>query len=834
MPHSGGERVGGRLLMRRKAGLDGRARVSAFRATRRMLMGGVAVSALFVPQIAAAEDAGVNLPEIRVIATGPVPPPRRTAPAPPAPSAASPTAPAEPAAPAVQPGAVDRDKIPSNVQVLSASDFDHTTTPSLLDGMARGLPGVSLGDQTGNQFQLDINYRGFTASPVIGTPQGLAVYQNGVRINEVFGDIINWDFLPENAINRMTLVPSNPVYGLNAIGGALSVEMKNGFTWQGVQSTLTAGSYGRVGASVQAGGQIGSFSGYIAADAIDDAGWRDDSPSTIRRVYADLGARGEQTEFHVNFTGASNSFGAAAATPVEMLSQDWSSIYTIPQTTQNSLAFLTASASWKPTDTWTYQANAYYRNYGQTHVDGNGTDAQDCPKAPFLCFPNLDGTVSRLMTTTGATVPDSGFLGTSVLGEIDRTWTSTNSFGGSVQAASSEKLFGHGNNFVVGASVDRGMIRFSTTSELGTVNADQFPLVQGVGLFIDQPSGDVAPVGLGATTLYSGVYASDTFDVTPRLSVTAGGRFNYAQINLTDELGNDPGLNGSHNYSRFNPTVGATYKVTANVTLYGGYSEANRAPTPLELECADPMRPCLIDNALVGDPSLKQVVSHTFEAGVRGQFGIGKGQLAWTVGGFHALNTDDIINAASPIPGHEFFQNGGNTLRQGVEANAAYKWDRWTAYANYTFVDATFRDALVISSPNNPFADASGNIYVVPGDHLPAVPDFRFKAGFDYQITDPWKFGADLVVIGSQYLVGDESNQNPKMPAYWYVNLHSSYKVSKNIEVFGLVRNLFDRHYYVYGTFFETDSFPYLNLTDPRTFVPGIPFAFYLGVRGTL
>jgi opacity protein-like surface antigen len=189
---------------------------------------------------------------------------------------------------------------------------------------------------------------------------------------------------------------------------------------------------------------------------------------------------------------------------------------------------------------------------------------------------------------------------------------------------------------------------------------------------------------------------------------------------------------------------------------------------------------------------------------------------------------------ASPIPGHEYFQNAGNTLRQGIEANASYKWDRWNAYANFTYVDATFQNALILSSPFNPYADANGNIYVVPGDHLTGMPDFRFKLGAEYQITNPWKLGADLNVIGSQWLVGDASNQMPKVPAYWVVNLHSSYKVSENIEVFGLVRNLFDQHYYVYGTLFETDSFPYLNLTDPRTFIPGIPFAAYVGVRGTM
>jgi iron complex outermembrane recepter protein len=189
---------------------------------------------------------------------------------------------------------------------------------------------------------------------VIGTPQGLAVYQNGVRINEVFGDIVNWDFIPQNAINRMTLVPSNPVYGLNAIGGALSFEMKNGYTYHGLQGEVSGGSFGRIGATVQAGGQNGNYSGYITADAIDDAGWREFSPSQLRRVYADLGVRGGQTEFHINFTGASNNFGALVATPIQMLEQNWASIYTAPQTSVNQLAFLTASASRKPSDTLTY------------------------------------------------------------------------------------------------------------------------------------------------------------------------------------------------------------------------------------------------------------------------------------------------------------------------------------------------------------------------------------------------------------------------------------------------------------------------------------------------
>ncbi|HEY2534430.1 MAG TPA: TonB-dependent receptor [Xanthobacteraceae bacterium] len=806
------------------------------------------------PGTASAQDAAssngsssaTTLPEIHVIGTTPVAPPARpvhaaraTGPATPAPAAAAPSAPAEGTTAKPIPGAVEQDKIPSNVQTVGASEFEYSKTPDLLQSMVRALPGVSLGDQTGNEFQPDFNYRGFVASPVIGTPQGLAVYQNGVRINEVFGDIVNWDFIPQNAINGLTLYPSNPVFGLNATGGALAFQMKNGFTYHGVEGEVSGGSYGRAVASVQAGGEVGNLSGYFTADAINDAGWRDDSPSTLRRVYADLGARGDQTEFHLTFTGADNTFRATAATPVQLLDRNWSSIFTNPQTTHNQLAFLTASATWRPSDTWTYQAIAYYRNYSQAHVDGNGTNAINdptvCPDPTVLCFPNLDGTVSNLTTTTGQTVPNSGALGfPNILGEIDRTWTTTNSFGGTLQAASSDKVFGLDNNFTVGLSVDRGLVQFATTSELGTVNADQFPTVAGAGLFVDQPSGDVAPVGLGAQTLYTGIYTTDTLDLTPRLSLTGGARYNLAQVNLNDELGNDPGLNSNNTYTHFNPMVGATYKITPNLTLYGDYAVANRAPTPLELACSDPMRPCLIDNALVGDPPLQQVVTDTYEAGLRGHFDIAKGQLNWSVGAYHALNTNDILPVSSPIPGHEFFQNSGDTLRKGIEANLTYKQDRWNVYANFTTVDATFLNDLTLQSPFNPFANANGDIFVVPGDHIPGIPDFTFKLGGEYQITDPWKFGTDLNVFGSQWLVGDQSNQNPKLPAYWVVNLHSSYKISDNVEVFGLVRNLFNQHYAVSGTFFDVNNFPYLNLTDPRTFIPGIPFAAYVGVRGTL
>ena len=409
-----------------------------------------------------------------------------------------------------------------------------------------------------------------------------------------------------------------------------------------------------------------------------------------------------------------------------------------------------------------------------------------------------------------------------------------------MQITSTTELFGHENHFVVGASVDHGRSEFIGNSELGTIDQNLF--VTGTEIYINQPADDITPVSLLAMNTYMGIYATNTFDVTSKLSLTAGGRFNIAQINLQDETGADPLLNSSSRYQRINPVVGVTYKLSPELTAYAGYSEANRAPTPLELGCSSPVHPCMIDNFLIADPPLNQVVSHTNEVGLRGKFkgADNKGQLTWSLGVFRTLLTDDIINiASSAIQGFGYFQNAGDTLRQGVEAKVDYKWDRWNAYANYSYIDATYRTALTISSPFNPVSNANGNIFVTPGDHIPGIPTHRFKAGAEYAITDAWKFGADFNFIGSQYLINDDSNQNPKVPAYWVVNLHSSYQMTKNIDIFGLVQNLFDQRYYSSGTFFNAGGFTsntagassFLALNDARTFVPGIPLAAYLGLR---
>jgi outer membrane cobalamin receptor len=198
-------------------------------------------------------------------------------------------------------------KYPGGVSVVRGSDIGrqfYIDSPE--DILQQRVPGVIVNDLQGNSFQTDVSFRGFEASPVNGVPQGLAVYQNGVRINEAFGDIVNWDFLPAVAINTMTVVTNNPVYGLNALGGAITIDMKNGFNYHGAELTSTGGSFGRVGGTAQTGVQSGNWAAYFGGERIEDDGWRQFSPSDIKRMYADLGFKNSDAEFHLNYTGADN------------------------------------------------------------------------------------------------------------------------------------------------------------------------------------------------------------------------------------------------------------------------------------------------------------------------------------------------------------------------------------------------------------------------------------------------------------------------------------------------------------------------------------------------
>jgi outer membrane receptor protein involved in Fe transport len=727
---------------------------------------------------------------------------------------------------------MDVDKVPAAINAVGAGQIARTGSLNIADTLQQQVPGIVLSDTTGNPFMPDVQFRGFVASPVSGTPQGLAVYQNGVRINEAFGDTVNWDLIPTAAIRSVTVVTNNPAFGLNALGGAVNVLMKDGFSYQGAEINTMGGSFGRIQSSAQYGKQIDNFSVYAALEGVRDNGHRNFSESAIRRFYGDVGYRTDSSEFHLNVGVAKNNFGAAAAVPVELLQRYWGATYTTPQTTDNRVAYANLTGKVEVTPTWTIEGSARVRAFRQKTVDGNPTETERCAADPgLLCF-NDDDVPARGLNGVQLANP---FPDTAVLGQIDRTTTRSTTTGATLQATNTDQLFGHNNQFMIGTSFDSGVTRFGASAELGTIGSNY--VVSGSGIFLG-PSGEpvsIGPVSLRATNRYTGVYALDTFDITDAFSISGGGRFNYANIVLQDQIGT--ALNGNHTFSRFNPMIGGTYKITPELTAYAGYSEANRAPTPLELACADPARPCLIAAFLIADPPLKQVVSRTVEAGLRGTKELNIGTLGWKVGAFRATNADDILAIPSPeFQGFGYFQNVGRTRRQGIEAQVNLTSKTLQLYASYALVDARFLDALQIGS-NSPFA-VDGVVQVLPGHRIPAIPRNRVKVGIDYSVTDAFKLGADALFVGSQYFVGDESNQAARLPGYSVFNLHASYQINKTFQIYGRVDNIFDNRYATYGTFFETGDIPNFanggaDFTDPRTVSPARPRAFYAGLKAT-
>ncbi|NGY03232.1 TonB-dependent receptor [Solimonas terrae] len=731
---------------------------------------------------------------------------------------------------------IDIDKVPSNVQTMSARDLDRPGGAGLVpDAASDRMGSVSLESEQGNPYQPDFVYRGFAASPISGVAQGLAVYQDGTRINEAFGDSVNWDLVPMFAVDRLSVQGNNPVFGLNALGGAVTLDMKDGFNSAGSELQISGGTWHQRAGYAGSAARSGNFGFYAGVGGFDDDGFRDRSHTIIRQAYADAGYEDDTRTLHLTFSGADNAIGAVGPTPIEMLAADPKSVFTYPQSMHNEAALVQLRGSLKWSQTQSLAAQAYYRRFEQRLIDGNTTDVEACQNdAGWFC---LEGGAQypddALYDDSGRRVPTSVLADGATAGELDRTHTKTDGLGISVQWTLTAPLFGLPNHFVAGASEDRGSTGYGADGELGML-ADDLG-VTGAGVIIDQGRSAtaappiVAPVRLRARNVYSGVYLTNTLDLTPELAWSLSGRYNRADISLRDRRGDT--LDSDNHFERFDPGSGVTYRISETATAYAGWSQANRAPTAGELNCADPESPCLLGAFLVDDPPLKQVVSNTCEAGLRGHVASGlPGRLSWKAGLFRTDNRDDILLLATAINGFGYFSNAGKTRRQGVETAIGYELAHWEFHASYSFIDATFRNALTIAS-NSPSADDDGNITVQRGDHIPLMPRHRFTLQADYK-RRRWSVGSELRAVGRQYYAGDASNQQKPLGGYATVDLHGEFAVTKKLRLFADVENLLDRSYYTYATYAELDGLPdRVDLSDPRTLSPSPGRAIYGGLR---
>jgi len=728
-------------------------------------------------------------------------------------------------------------QVPAAVHVVEGAEIANVRKFNLGEALQRTAPGVIINDVGGNPGFPELNYRGFNASPYAGVPQGLAVFQNGIRVNEMWGDTVNWDLIPSIAIDRVAIETGNPLYGLNAIGGAVVLDMKNGFTWQGAEVDVRGGSFKRRLGTFQFGKQVGDFAIYGAGEAMGDSGYRYFQSSQVKRFYGDIGYKAEQGEVHANVTLGGNKFGASGPAPEQMVAADKSATYTTPQTYKNQVAMFDLNGQVQVNPTTKLLGDVHYRGYNQARVDGNTTEFDCGPDAGAFC--QTDGgqatNVPNFFNAGG-----NEYINTPTLGAIDRTWTKINTVGFTTQINNTDRIFGFANKFTGGLNLEHGFTNFLANQELGIIDANLN--VQGFNYYTASPEAGIVPVHLNVSNYYLGAYALDTLDLTDKLSLNGGLRFNQAQINSFDN-GPTGALNANNTFNHINPMGGATYKITPETAFYASYSVANRAPTPLELGCSDPSRPCVIDSFMVADPPLKQVTSNTIDTGVRGGFkpsekfpsmlGSLPGTVQWTAGIFRTNAFNDIFSIPSQIVGRGYFTNAGNTVRQGIELSTRYNDERTSAYINYSLTDAYFNSQNFLGSPNNPAAQAIGatSILTNPGAMLPSTALHRFKTGIDYSVTKKWKVGGDFVYATGPYLGGDWANQFGTLSPYGVLNLRTSYNFLPNVQMYALIENVTNTRTRSFGTFYDTQAIPFLPLTNPKMVSVGPPTAFFAGMK---
>lgn len=725
---------------------------------------------------------------------------------------------------------VDRNKVPAATTVLNSADVSRNGPADALGALQEQVGPINLNSASGNPQQPTLFYHGFAAGPLQGTAQGMAVYINGRRFNQAFGDTVDWDLIPNIAIDQINVEGSNPAFGLNALGGAINIQLKNGFTYHGTEASLYGGSFGQIGGEFQYGKQSGNVAAYVAGSGLRENGWRDLQSSDLQNIYGDIGWRSDRAEVHLNLTLAHSDLNGPGTSPVQLLAVDPALQFTAPNAISNQYAAVSVSGNYAVSDNTSIQALAYYDYFHQFVSNGNATEIVPCTDGSgLLC--DSDGNPAT--TLGGNTIP--AFHGASpfAYSQLDNQTTVTNGYGASAQVTNTHDVFGLHNQFVAGVSFDGAQTGFSGTSLIGGITLLSREFV-GPGVVIDEP-GQNQPVRVAISNASYGIFLVDTLDLTSRLSLTGSARFNAIETNLSDQNGGD--LSGNHYYGHLNPGIGAAYKITPALNVYAGYAVANRAPTPAELSCASPENSCSLANFFVGDPSLKQVVAHTFEAGLRGSLAaIGPGRLSYNVGLFRTVLDDDIGFVNSDTLGRAFFTNIGQTLRQGVDLGIRYQAPRWNAWLEYSYIDATYQTGFTEDAGSNPAGNAEGNIVVQPGDRLPGIPRHQLKIGGSYRVTDKWVVGLVAIAQGQTFLVGDEANLTKPLPAFFTLNLNTSYQVTPHVQLFGFVQNVTNAKYYTFGTFAPTSAVFIAQVpgaTNPRAYSPAAPIGGFAGVKVT-
>jgi outer membrane receptor protein involved in Fe transport len=783
-------------------------------------------------------------------------------------------------APTPLPGTdIPLDEIPAPVQTATARDIQESGSLDLSDLLNRRLSGVYINENQENPFQPDVNYRGYTASPLLGTPVGLSVYMDGVRQNQPFGDVVAWDLIPKIAISEIALISgSNPLFGLNTLGGALSITTKDGVSAPGGSLQVSGGSFGRRSVEGEYGGSTSrGLSWYVGGNIFHEDGWRLFSPSDVRQGFAKIGWQNARTSVFLSGSYSDNMLTGNGLQDFRFLSQNYASVYSIPDITWDHSPSFNLSLRHSITNNLTISGNAYFRfirtdtNNGDINEDSfdqslynlSAADISALTAAGYTGFPTTGNPTTEPFPFWRCIAQglEKAEPSEKCTGIITRTSTRQNNYGLSGQAS----WLAARNHVTVGAAWDRSNMSFQQASQFGYLNPDRITITP-INAFADGSTNeDDIPVDT-RVNLYGlvdtlSLYATDTIPVGKSLAFTFSGRFNHTAVDNTDLLPVDPtgargSLNGRYVFNRLNPAAGLTYSPVRFASVYFNYSEASRAPTAIELGCADPNEPCNLPNALVSDPPLKQVVTRTFEVGVRSAQ---EGNLRWNVGWFHAENYNDLLFVASEQTGFGFFTNFGQTRRDGVEVNITGHVKQFVLGGNYTFLNATYQSAQSVDGGSNSVNDGGpgldGTITVQPGDRIPQIPQHMLKAYVNYEPTKKIMVDLDYLAVSSSFARGNENNLDTPdgvhylgpgtSPGYGIVNLGAHYQLHSHVQLFVQIDNVLNHHYYSAaqlgptpydnsGNFVARPFSPVDGDFPIRTttfYAPGAPIGAWAGIR---
>jgi iron complex outermembrane recepter protein len=417
-------------------------------------------------------------------------------------------------------------KVSGNVQISDDKDIRRHEAANVTDFMRRNLGSVFANETLANPFQPDVSYRGFTASPVLGTPIGLSVYQDGVRVNEPFGDVVNWDLIPRAAIANIDLIPgSNPLFGLNTLGGALSVRTKSGISHPGTRAQAYGGSFDRWNLEGEHGGSYKNFDWFLAGNVFEEGGFRNFSRSTVHQGFAKVGWENGTTDIDLTYTYADNKLTGNGVAPQSHVSRNPSAVYAHPEVTRPELHFLNLMLIHGFSDTWLLSGNAYFRHSANRVEAGDIELTQEVPD-DFAIDPVLN-----------------------------RTRTRQSGWGGSFEISYTGKLFDRDNHAVVGSTFNFGDTDFEQFRQPAEIDPTR-------GVTAEAGSVSQLRTRLNATNAYYGFFFTDTYSPTPWFNLTGSVRWNHADIQLqgttVDEEAETEPLLGDHGFERANPAAGFT------------------------------------------------------------------------------------------------------------------------------------------------------------------------------------------------------------------------------------------------------------------------------------